>query len=126
MWSARTEGEWAALAEAGGYQADGLTLDIAMRSVFGFDTAAAEGRPDAIMGIKLGPFARTVIVMTILRGLIDFGQGKPKGGFVTQFWVMRGLMGINGSMVDHDMVVSAYMRALAKVCSSHPGYTNRD
>lgn len=126
MWSARTEGEWAALAEAGGYQADGLTLDVAMRSVFGFDNAAAEGRPDAIMGIKLGPFARTVIVMTILRGLIEFGQGKPKGGFVTQYWIMRGLMGVSGNIVDHDMVVSVYMRALAKVRVPHQGFTNRD
>ncbi|KAG9123203.1 hypothetical protein FRC07_000113 [Ceratobasidium sp. 392] len=114
MWSARTEGEWAALAEAGGYQADGLTFDMVMQSVFGFNSSSIDGRPDAITGIRLGPFARTVIVMTILRGLIDFGQGKPKGGFVTQCWVTSGLMAINGGSMDHDLVVSAYMRALAK------------
>ncbi|KAG8712080.1 hypothetical protein FRC08_015059 [Ceratobasidium sp. 394] len=114
MWSARTEGEWAALAEAGGYQADGLTLDMAMQSVFGLNNPATDGRPDAITGVRLGPFARTVIVITILRGLIEFGQGKPKGGFVTQYWVTNGLMAINGGSVDHDLVVSAYMGALAK------------
>ncbi|KAG8745315.1 hypothetical protein FRC10_008332 [Ceratobasidium sp. 414] len=103
MWSARTEGEWAALAEAGGYQADGLTLDMAMQSVFGFSNPAMDGRPDAITGVRLGPFARAVIVMTILRGLIEFGQGKPKGGFVTQYWVTNGLMAISGGSVDHDL-----------------------
>lgn len=114
MWSAGTEGEWAALAEAGGYQADGLTLDMAMQAVFGFNNPVTDGRPDAVTAVRLGPFARTVIVMTLLRGLIDFGQGKPKGGFVTQCWVTNGLMTINGGSVDHDLVVSAYMRALAK------------
>jgi hypothetical protein len=118
MWSARSEGEWAALAEAGGFQADGLTLDMAMRSVFGFDNAAADGRPDAIMEVRIGPFARMVVVMTILRGLIEFGQGKSKGGFVTQCWVTNGLMAINGGSVDHNLVVSAYMGALAKVRST--------
>ncbi|QRV86525.1 Fungal specific transcription factor domain [Ceratobasidium sp. AG-Ba] len=113
MWSARNEGEWAALAEAGGYHADGLTLDMAMESVFGFKNPT-DGRPDAITGVRLGPFARTVVVMTLLRGLIEFGQGKPKGGLVTQCWVTEGLMAINGGSVDHDLVMSAYMRALAK------------
>ncbi|KAG8729577.1 hypothetical protein FRC12_020880 [Ceratobasidium sp. 428] len=115
MWSARTEVEWAALAEAGGYQADGLTLDMAMQSVFGFSNPATDGRPDAVTGVRLGPFARTVIVMTLLRGLIDFGQGKPKGGYVTHCWVASGLMALHGGSVDHDTVVSTYMRALAKV-----------
>ncbi|KAG8729562.1 hypothetical protein FRC12_020886 [Ceratobasidium sp. 428] len=114
MWSARTEVEWAALAEAGGYQADGLTLDMAMQSVFGFNNPATDGLPDAVTGVRLGPFARTVIVMTLLRGLIDFGQGKPKGGYVTHCWVTSGLLALHGGSVDHDTVVSTYMRALAK------------
>jgi hypothetical protein len=116
MWSARTEIEWAAFAEAGGYQAEGITLDIAMRSIFGYDNAVEEGRPDAIIDIKLGPFARTILVMTLLRGLIEFGQGKPKGGVVTYTWITNGLLPLKGGPISHNWIVATYMRALAKVC----------
>lgn len=117
MWSARSDIEWAAFAEAGGYQTEGITLDIAMRSVFGYDDAAAEGRPDAITGVSLGPFARTAIVMTLLRGMIEFGQAKPKGGVVTHTWITNGLMATKGGPVSQNWIIATYMRALAKVRS---------
>jgi hypothetical protein len=115
LWSAGSEIEWAAYAEAGGHQTEGITLDIAMRSVFGCDNAAEEGRPDAIVALRLGPFARTVIMMTLLRGLIEFGQGKPKGGVVTQNWIINGMLGGQVAEATNTWVLGAYLRALAKV-----------
>ncbi|CEL51939.1 hypothetical protein RSOLAG1IB_00476 [Rhizoctonia solani AG-1 IB] len=114
LWSAGSEIEWAAYAEAGGHQTEGITLDIAMRSVFGCDNAAEEGRPDAIVALRLGPFARTVIMMTLLRGLIEFGQGKPKGGVVTQNWIINGMLGGQVAEATNTWVLGAYLRALAK------------
>lgn len=115
MWSAMSDVEWFAFATTDGYQTEGITLDVAMQSVFGYDNAAMEGRPDPITGLKLGPFARTIIVMTLLRGLIEFGQGKPKGGVVTQTWITNGLLALKGIPVSQNWVVATYMRALAKV-----------
>ncbi|CAE6425603.1 unnamed protein product [Rhizoctonia solani] len=114
LWSAGSEVEWAAYAEAGGHQNEGITLDIAMRSVFGFDNAAEEGRPDAIVALRLGPFARTVIVMTLLRGLIEFGQGKPRGGVVTHNWIINGILAGKVTEATNTWVLGAYLRALAK------------
>ncbi|CAE6481752.1 unnamed protein product [Rhizoctonia solani] len=114
LWSAGSEVEWAAYAEAGGHQNEGITLDIAMRSVFGCDNAAEQGRPDAIVALRLGPFARTVIVMTLLRGLIEFGQGKPKGGIVTNNWIINGILGGQIAEATNTWVLGAYLRALAK------------
>ncbi|CUA75033.1 Transcriptional regulator ADR1 [Candida albicans SC5314] [Rhizoctonia solani] len=114
LWSAGSEVEWAAYAEAGGYQNEGITLDIAMRSVFGCDNAAEEGRPDAIVALRLGPFARTVIIMTLLRGLIEFGQGKPKGGVVTHNWVINGVLAGKATEATNTWVLGAYLRALSK------------
>ncbi|KAG9044234.1 hypothetical protein FS837_008592 [Tulasnella sp. UAMH 9824] len=37
----------------------------------------------------IGPFARLITVLTLLRGLIEFGEGKRKGGQVTQIWAIR-------------------------------------
>ncbi|KAG8925458.1 hypothetical protein FRC01_010138 [Tulasnella sp. 417] len=39
--------------------------------------------------LVIGPFARLITVLTLLRGLIDFGEGKRKGGQVTQIWAIR-------------------------------------
>ncbi|CAE6430961.1 unnamed protein product [Rhizoctonia solani] len=114
LWSAGSEVEWAAYAEAGGHQTEGITLDIAMRSVFGYDNAAEEGRPDAIVALRLGPFARTVIVMTLLRGLIEFGQGKPRGGVVTHNWITNGILGGRITEATNTWVLGTYLRALAK------------
>ncbi|KAG8973558.1 hypothetical protein FRC05_008626 [Tulasnella sp. 425] len=39
--------------------------------------------------LVIGPFARLITVLTLLRGLIEFGEGKRKGGPVTQVWAVR-------------------------------------
>ena len=39
--------------------------------------------------IPLGPFARLCGVLTLLRGVLEFGEGKRKGGQVTQIWAVR-------------------------------------
>ncbi|KAG8899821.1 hypothetical protein FRB99_006436 [Tulasnella sp. 403] len=39
--------------------------------------------------LPLGPFARLCSVLTLLRGLIEFGEGKRKGGQVTQLWATK-------------------------------------
>ncbi|KAG8910132.1 hypothetical protein FRC01_006528 [Tulasnella sp. 417] len=39
--------------------------------------------------LAIGAFARLITLLTLLRGLIDFGEGKRKGGQVTQIWAIR-------------------------------------
>lgn len=38
--------------------------------------------------VLMGPFARLCVVLTLLKGLIEFGEGKRKGGQVTQIWAV--------------------------------------
>lgn len=38
--------------------------------------------------IPMGPFSRLCVVLTLLRGLVEFGEGKRKGGQVTQIWAV--------------------------------------
>lgn len=79
VWKAATSEDWARAVS--NYQP--MTLDQAMRRVFNLPT---EGRFDELSSIdptrnilseaEYGPFARTAIVMTLLRGILDFGEGK--------------------------------------------------
>ncbi|KAG9011140.1 hypothetical protein FRB94_009066 [Tulasnella sp. JGI-2019a] len=51
-------------------------------------SASGQGYAKHCLGtrIPMGPFARLCVVLTLLRGLIEFGEGKRKGGQVTQIW----------------------------------------
>jgi hypothetical protein len=117
VWAAKTEKDWAdAMALHTGR---GLTLSDALSKLFNPDASAfwAEGESsDTILDtIELGPFARLVIVVTLLRGVIEFGQGQPKGGYVVQTWA-PGAAGFQGSNEAFDQyVISLFTMAFDRV-----------
>lgn len=37
---------------------------------------------------EIGPYARHILVLTVLRGIIDYGGGKPRGGYITKRWIL--------------------------------------
>ncbi|KAL7419960.1 hypothetical protein Q5752_004923 [Cryptotrichosporon argae] len=97
LWKAETADEWLAAARA--YRP--MALDEAMRRTFflpafgAFDgTHEKAQRQTAFYALlnqaPYGPFARTSMILTLLRGVIDLGQGKRAAGDwsdLTDLWI---------------------------------------
>ena len=95
LWKARSADAWVKAAR--NYRS--MTMDEAMRRVFFLPTFGpfdelheqADTRHYNLLNTtELGPFARTAIVQTILRGIIDIGEGKRTHGDwrdLTDLWI---------------------------------------
>jgi hypothetical protein len=67
---------------------------------------------------EIGPYARHILVLTVLRGIIDYGVGKPKGGYITKRWILprigdplpTNIVGL------HTAIISTYTTILNHVC----------
>lgn len=76
--------------------------------------------PSVLDILTLGPFARQMIIITILRGLIEYGSGVHGGGYVVQRWITGGQNGhlaYNGDDQEllHQSIMSAFNKALVRV-----------
>ncbi|CAK9786262.1 hypothetical protein CC85DRAFT_308173 [Cutaneotrichosporon oleaginosum] len=94
LWQAETAQAWAKAVQT--YRP--MTLDEAMRRTFGLPSS---GRVDEVPSIKefqrdvfaegeYGPFARTAVVMTLVRGVMDLGEGRRDRGDwrdLTDLWL---------------------------------------
>jgi len=64
----------------------------------------------------LGPYARLILILTILRGLVAYGQGKPKGGYVTRRWILPKQAEEPFPQMDgvqlHSFIIASYGRML--------------
>lgn len=66
--------------------------------------------------LVIGPFARLITVLTLLRGLIEFGEGKRKGGPVTQVWAVRpDALEKDPNQTLEVNILSSYKRAFDRV-----------
>jgi hypothetical protein len=93
IWKARTAKEWLQAMQL--YRP--ITLDSAMRRLFNlpttgrFDEAAgADPTRNILSTAPYGPFARTVLITTLLRGIMEVGEGKRCRGDwrdLTDLWV---------------------------------------
>ncbi|ORY31969.1 hypothetical protein BCR39DRAFT_524873 [Naematelia encephala] len=95
LWKAETAEQW--LAAAKKYKP--MTLDEAMRRMFylptygAFDTLHEKADTkyyNLLNETEYGPFARSAMILTLLRGLIDIGEGKRDRGDwrdLTDLWV---------------------------------------
>ncbi|KAF8319372.1 hypothetical protein DL93DRAFT_182816 [Clavulina sp. PMI_390] len=145
LWSAPNAVTWAMLISHPTFSV--FTLDDAMQKLFDFsaepeninkspgaspssagvgspalDSAgdATTVTPSVLDIVSLGPFARLVIVITILRGLIEYGEGNIRGGYVVQRWITGGQNGhfaYTGTDPElfHQSVMRAFSRALIRV-----------
>ncbi|RXK37673.1 hypothetical protein M231_05085 [Tremella mesenterica] len=95
LWRAETAEQWLAAAK----EARVMTLDEAMRRLFFLPTygsfeemhekADTKGL-NLLCEFELGPFARVAMIISLLRGVIDIGEGKRDRGDwrdLTDLWV---------------------------------------
>ena len=64
-----------------------------MEKMFDFSAVAADGSPapPCLLDIReFGPFARLIMIITIMRGIIEFGEGALMGGYVVSRWILSG------------------------------------
>ena len=103
-----------------GHPSIGITLDSAMQCL-----VAGPNCSDGHEVVKqmVGPYARLVIILTILRGIVAFGQGQPRGGYVTSRWVVQVTNGEEDDdpIVFHNQVIAKYSHMLDKVCRTGYG-----
>lgn len=93
IWKAPTAEAWLEAMQS--YQP--LTLDGATRRLFNLPTsgrfdevASPDPTRNILSSYDFGPFARTALIMTLLRGIIDLGEGKRDRGDwrdLTDLWV---------------------------------------
>lgn len=110
LWKAPTAEAWAEAARS--YRS--MTLDEAMRRVFflpsygAFDTqhAAADTKFYNLLNEQaFGPFARVAMVLTLVRGVMDIGEGKRDRGDwrdLTDLWVSCSWLKPGKRIVDGD------------------------
>jgi hypothetical protein len=122
-----------------------FTLDDAMQKIFDFSAepenlnggfgianihnGSQNVTPSVLDILTIGPFARQMIIITILRGLIEYGDGKHGGGYVVQRWITGGQNGhfaYNGDDQEllHQSVMNAFNKALVRVSTT--GYLPDD
>ncbi|KAL1409624.1 hypothetical protein Q8F55_003619 [Vanrija albida] len=95
VWKAETAAEWLQAVQT--YQP--ISLDEAMRRTFFLPTTGAfdaidknadTKRPNWLSEYEYGAFARTAIIMTLVRGIVDLGEGKRDHGDwrdLTDLWI---------------------------------------
>ena len=83
IWTAPNSEEWRKHIMT--YEAIGTTLDEAMHCL---SRPLGPGSESKLFTTTIGPYARHILCLTMLRGLVEYGQGKPKGGYVTRRWVL--------------------------------------
>lgn len=95
VWKAETAAEWLQAVQT--YQP--ISLDEAMRRTFFLPTSGAfdaidknadTKRPNWLSEYEYGAFARTAIIMTLVRGIVDLGEGKRDHGDwrdLTDLWI---------------------------------------
>ncbi|KAF8319452.1 hypothetical protein DL93DRAFT_2075163 [Clavulina sp. PMI_390] len=111
VWKAASAAEWTQemdeMAEKG--LGSLLTLDACMTC---HTVQAPSGLP--LFRRRTGPYARMILVLTLLRGIIDYGSGKPRGGYITKRWVTSTFEGsIPTDPVEFNtFIISRYSRIL--------------
>ncbi|KAF9514062.1 hypothetical protein BS47DRAFT_1343556 [Hydnum rufescens UP504] len=83
IWMAPSAEQWCKLTM--GHEAAGVTLDDAMYCICHLIMPNQESM---LFSTVVGPYGRHVLILTVLRGLIEYGQGKPRGGYVTRRWIL--------------------------------------
>lgn len=63
-------------------------LAVGALGLFGPPTRSTYSPDCFATRIFAGPFARLCLVLTLLRGLIEFGEGRRMGGQVSQIWAI--------------------------------------
>ncbi|KAG8925838.1 hypothetical protein FRC02_009372 [Tulasnella sp. 418] len=87
VWNARTPQEWYPLLKK---HFTGVTLDTMVSKSFYLESLEPPAEFVCLgTRVHIGPFARLAVVLTLLKGLLDFGEGARKGGPVTQMWAVH-------------------------------------
>ena len=110
LWKAETAQDW--LKHAKQYRP--MTLDEAMRRIFFLPTYGAfdalhekaESKYRNLLNeTELGPFARVSMILTLLRGIKDIGEGKRDRGDwrdLTDLWISCSWMKPTNKMLSSD------------------------
>lgn len=96
----------------------GFSLEFVLEKMFDFSGTdlSLDGSTSSILDVlELGPFARLSVVVTILRGLIEFGEGKPNGGYVVQRWIRTSSMFDPSAEDPNHLILSIFEKGLARV-----------
>jgi hypothetical protein len=108
LWKAATAEDW--LTAVRGYRP--MTLDEAMRRIFFLPTYGAfdalHEKADTkfynlLNQTELGPFARVAMILTLLRGIMDVGEGKRDRGDwrdLTDLWISCSWLRPGKTMLD--------------------------
>lgn len=118
IWGAPTAEAW--YDRLSDYGLGGVTLDDTMMCmsvvVLQKDFTAGSNMP--LYKRNMGPFARHVTVLTVLRGIIEYGKGKPKGGYITKRYIWPAIekKGISGdALATHNAIIAHYNQTLNNV-----------
>jgi hypothetical protein len=107
-WKATTSRAWASLMPPP--PAIPFTLDSVMDKLFDFSVTSADGSPapPCFLDVyELGPFARLVMIVTLTRGIIEFGEGKQMGGYLVSRWIL-GERGAGDARLQYDATSPAF------------------
>ncbi|KAF9520624.1 hypothetical protein BS47DRAFT_647802 [Hydnum rufescens UP504] len=107
-WKATTSRAWASFMPPP--PAMPFTLDSVMDKLFDFSVTAADGSPapPCFLDVyELGPFARLVMIVTLTRGIVEFGEGKQMGGYLVSRWIL-GERGAGDDRLQYDATSPAF------------------
>jgi hypothetical protein len=114
IWMAPNPERWCGFMTI--HEAVGVTLDDTMYCLSHFLGTGTESK---LLTTILGPYARYILCLTMLRGLVEYGQGKPKGGYITRRWILPRSADPRLQFPDdmHTHIISSYTAMLDLVCT---------
>jgi hypothetical protein len=94
-----------------------VPLDSAVNCLANAPLQGAHIKQGSLSKRELGPYARHILILTLMRGIIDYGVGKPQGGYITKRWI---LSRINDPLPTdilalHNAIISTYTTMLNNV-----------
>ena len=117
IWHASTAKEW--WDGMMGLDFRGATLDDVFTCMAKTPLQGTHIKYKLLYKREIGPYARHILILTLLRGIIDYGMGRPRGGYITKRWILPQIGGSDSLPMDvlglHSAIISIYTAMLNNV-----------
>ena len=123
VWKAPSPADWlTSMSRSTGIS---FTLDFVMERLFDIPVDETPiSNPESLLDVmELGLFARLVTIVSVMRAIIEYGEGRMRGGYAVRRWILnnpgKGIgqrLAYDGFSIEfHAHIVAIFNRVLMRV-----------